>query len=428
MRFISTFVLVFYNDPMFALLAMLGMPVSMLMSRRILRRMKGNNEKSAAMNAKMSGFNQEAFSNIQTIKAFDLVRLYGERLRGLQKEYLGMKLEFQKMSMATSILLSIVGLAVSYSCYGFGIYRVWSGAISYGTMTMFLSLSGSLTGTLNQLVSLVPTAISLTTSAGRLMDILGMPKEDYSDAEHAEKFYEENRENGISLCISKMSYTYHNGTKVFMRADFEAHPQEIVALVGPSGEGKTTLLRIMLALLHIQSGDEDLVGAKTGEVLTITPAARRLFSYVPQGNTMFSGTIAENMRNVRPDATDEEIKEVLIVSCAWEFVQKLPDGIYSKVGERGVGFSEGQAQRLSIARALLRRAPILLLDEATSALDVATERRVLKNIMQTNEPRTCIVTTHRPTVLSVCRRVYGIREQRCVVLTAEEVQKMMDEF
>lgn len=160
-------------------------------------------------------------------------------------------------------------------------------------------------------------------------------KEDYSDAEHAEKFYEENRENGISLCISKMSYTYHNGTKVFMRADFEAHPHEIVALVGPSGEGKTTLLRIMLALLHIQSGDEDLVGAKTGEVLTITPAARRLFSYVPQGNTMFSGTIAENMRNVRPDATDEEIKEVLIVSCAWEFVQKLPDGIYSKVGERG---------------------------------------------------------------------------------------------
>ena len=260
------------------------------------------------------------------------------------------------------------------------------------------------------------------------MDILGMPKEDYSDAEHAEKFYEENRENGISLCISKMSYTYHNGTKVFMRADFEAHPQEIVALVGPSGEGKTTLLRIMLALLHIQSGDEDLVGAKTGEVLTITPAARRLFSYVPQGNTMFSGTIAENMRNVRPDATDEEIKEVLIVSCAWEFVQKLPDGIYSKVGERGGGFSEGQAQRLSIARALLRRAPILLLDEATSALDVATERRVLKNIMRTDEPRTCIVTTHRPTVLSVCRRVYGIREQRCVVLTAEEVQKMMDEF
>ena len=134
------------------------------------------------------------------------------------------------------------------------------------------------------------------------------------------------------------------------------------------------------------------------------------------------------MRNVRPDATDEEIKEVLIVSCAWEFVQKLPDGIYSKVGERGSDSQKDRHRGFQSARALLRRAPILLLDEATSALDVATRRRVLKNIMQTNEPRTCIVTTHRPTVLSVCRRVYGIREQRCVVLTAEEVQKMMDEF
>ena len=255
-----------------------------------------------------------------------------------------------------------------------------------------------------------------------------MPKEDYSDAERVEKFYEENRERGIGLCFSKMSYTYHNGTRVFTEADFEAHPHEIVALVGPSGEGKTTLLRIMLALLHIQGGAEDLVGEKTGEVLAITPAARWLFSYVPQGNTMFSGTIAENMRNVRPDATDDEIREVLIAACAWEFVQKLPDGIYSRVGERGGGFSEGQAQRLSIARALLRHAPILLLDEATSALDVATERKVLKNIMQTDEPRTCIVTTHRPTVLSVCERVYGIREQKCVVLTTQEVQKMMDDF
>lgn len=427
-RFISTFVLVFYNDPMFALLAMLGMPVSMLMSRRILRRMKGNNEKSAAMNAKMSGFNQEAFSNIQTIKAFDLVRLYGERLRGLQKEYLGMKLEFQKMSMATSILLSIVGLAVSYSCYGFGIYRVWSGAISYGTMTMFLSLSGSLTGTLNQLVSLVPTAVSLTTSAGRLMDILDMPKEDFSDADQVEQFAAQNRSDGIGIVFSGVSYAYHNGKQVFCGADFLARPKEIVALVGPSGEGKTTMLRLMLGLLHPQEGERTLIGETDGEKIAVDPSARRLFSYVPQGNTMFSGTIAENMRNVRPEASDEEICEVLKAACAWEFVEKLPDGIYSMVGERGGGFSEGQAQRLSIARALLRRSPILLLDEATSALDVATERRVLRNIMSTTEPRTCIVTTHRPTVLSICQKVYRIREQKCVQMQEEEIRQMMREF
>lgn len=427
-RFVSTFAVVFYHDPMFALLALIGMPVSMLMSKTLLHRMKGNNERSAAMSAKMSGFNQEAFSNIQTIKAFDLIRLYAERLRGLQREYLTMKLEFQKMSMATSILLSIVGLAVSYSCYGFGIYRVWSGAISYGTMTMFLSLSGSLTGTLNQLVSLVPTAVSLTTSAGRLMDILDMPKEDFSDADQVEQFAARNRTDGIGISFSGVSYAYHNGKQVFCGADFLARPKEIVALVGPSGEGKTTMLRLMLGLLHPQEGERILIGETDGEKIAVDPSARRLFSYVPQGNTMFSGTIAENMRNVRPEASDEEICEVLKAACAWEFVEKLPDGIYSMVGERGGGFSEGQAQRLSIARALLRRSPILLLDEATSALDVATERRVLRNIMSTTEPSTCIVTTHRPTVLSICQKVYRIREQKCVQMQEEEIRQMMREF
>ena len=427
-RFVSTFAVVFYHDPMFALLALIGMPVSMLMSKTLLRRMKGNNERSAAMSAKMSGFNQEAFSNIQTIKAFDLIRLYAERLRGLQREYLTMKLEFQKMSMATSILLSIVGLAVYYSCYGFGIYRVWSGAISYGTMTMFLSLSGSLTGTLNQLVSLVPTAVSLTTSAGRLMDILDMPKEDFSDADQVEQFAARNRTDGIGISFSGVSYAYHNGKQVFCGADFLARPKEIVALVGPSGEGKTTMLRLMLGLLHPQEGERTLIGETDGEKIAVDPSARRLFSYVPQGNTMFSGTIAENMRNVRPEASDEEICEVLKAACAWEFVEKLPDGIYSMVGERGGGFSEGQAQRLSIARALLRRSPILLLDEATSALDVATERRVLRNIMSTTEPSTCIVTTHRPTVLSICQKVYRIREQKCVQMQEEEIRQMMREF
>lgn len=425
-RFVSAFAMVIYYDPSFAVFAFLGMPVSLLLSKTLLNRMVNNNKRSAAMGAKMSGFNQETFSNIQTIKAFDLIRLYIARLKQLQKEYIAMRLDFQKMSMGTSLLLSTVALLVSYASYGWGIYRVFSNAISYGTMTMFLSLSGTLTGTLHNLTSLVPTIIALTTSAGRLMDIIEMPREDYSQNDAVETFFQTHKNNGISLQVKDLDYAYNNGTQVFQGASLEAHPHEVVALVGPSGEGKTTMIRLILSLMRSQNGTAEL--CEGTDTIPLTPATRKLFSYVPQGNTMFSGTIAENMRNVKPEATDDEIINALKLSCAWDFVEKLPDKIHSSIKERGGGFSEGQAQRLSIARALLRRSPILLLDEATSALDVATERKVLKNIMADKYPRTCIVTTHRPSVLNICKRVYAIRDKKCVILNEEEIDEMVRGF
>lgn len=428
-KFISALAVVIYYDPTFAVFALLGIPFSALMSRPLIRRMKKNNERSAAMNAKLYGFNQETFSNIQTIKAFDLISFYIERLKNLQKEYIGMRLDFQKMSMLTSILMAMVGFVVSYSCYGWGIYRVWSGVISYGTMTMFLSLSGTLTTSVNSLASLIPTAISLTISAGRLMDIVEMPQEDYSQDSMVKRFEKEYKQQGIGMKMENLSYTYHTGTHVFEKAEFEAYPHEIVALVGPSGEGKTTMLRLILSLLRAQQGEAWIcAGEDRGQKIELSPSTRKLFSYVPQGNTMFSGTIADNLKNVKPDASEEELIEALKMACAWEFVEKLPDGIHTMIKERGGGFSEGQAQRLSIARALLRKSPLLLLDEATSALDVATERKVLKNIMADTYPRTCIVTTHRPTVLNICTRVYAIRDKKCAVLKKQEIEQMIKEF
>lgn len=422
-RFISAFVVVVVNDVSFAIFAFLGMPVSLLLSKTLMKRMVNNNRRSAAMGAKMSGFNQETFSNIQTIKAFDLIPFYTGRLKRLQADYISMRLEFQRMSMGTSLLLSVVSMLVSYGAYGWGIYRVWSGAIDYGTMTLFLSLSGTLTGTLHNLTSLVPSVISLTTSAGRLMDIVEMPREDYSGDEEAAEFMERHRADGVSVRLTDVNYAYKGGEPVFEGASIEANPHEIIALVGPSGEGKTTMLRLLLALIAPGGGDICIYSGE--DRIELTPSARKLFSYVPQGNTMFSGTIAENMRNVKEDATDEEIIEALRLACAWDFVEKLPGGINSEIKERGGGFSEGQAQRFSIARSLIRKSPILLLDEATSALDVATERKVLQNIMRDVYPRTCIVTTHRPTVLKICTRVYAIRDKRCEILTREEIDGLI---
>lgn len=432
-KFVSAFIVVVYYDWTFAVFAFLGMPVTILLSRKLMRRMINNNKRSAAMGAKLSGFNQETFSNIQTVKAFSLIRLYVERLKQLQHEYIEMRLDFKRMSIWTSLLMSVVGLVVTYSSYGWGIYRVWSGVITYGTMTMFLSLSGTLTGSLSNLTSLVPSAIGITTSAGRLMDIVEMKREDYSDDEKVVEFGKKFAGVGISLKLQDIGYSYKTGNQVFDGASVDAHPHEIVALVGPSGEGKTTMLRLILALVNQKKGEAYLyagyeVPSTEEDRIHLSASTRKLFSYVPQGNTMLSGTIAENMRFVKPNATDEEIWAALDMACAKEFVEKMPNGINSELKERGGGISEGQAQRLSIARAIIRKSPLLLLDEATSALDVATERRVLKNIMKDEYPRTLIVTTHRPTVLSACNRVYAIKDKKCVILNDEEIDEMVRGF
>ena len=224
-----------------------------------------------------------------------------------------------------------------------------------------------------------------------------------------------------------MSFGYTPETQVFHNVDFKADPGEIVALVGPFGQGKTTMIRIILGLVSPQEGTAGIV-LDEGTFIPGNADIRLYFSYVPQGNTILSGTIAENMRIVKEDAADEEIIRCLKTACAWDFVEKLPEGINSPVGERGRGLSEGQAQRIAIARALLRDAPVLLLDEATSALDVATERAVLRNIMQGDDARTCIVTTHRPSVLNLCQRVYGVMDQEVHELSEEESARMAMEF
>ena len=213
------------------------------------------------------------------------------------------------------------------------------------------------------------------------------------------------KDNGITL--EHVSYSYDGKKNALNDVSLSIKPGQTVALVGSSGGGKTTMIRTMLGLIAPGRGRAFLRG-RDGREVAMNAALRGCFSYVPQGNTMISGTVAENLRMVAPSASDEELERALRAACAWEFVEQMPDGLQAVVGERGHGLSEGQAQRIAIARALLRDAPVLLLDEATSALDVATERRVLRSLMQSHPNKTCIVTTHRPTVIGLCERVYQV--------------------
>ena len=426
-QFIGALAIILYYDPTMALLALISAPIMLTVSKILIKKMRYFNKKTREVSSDLMAFNEESFQNIQSIKAFDLINSFNDKLINMQNKYKEVSLDFNKFSIATSSFMSLVGMIVSYSCFGWGVYRLWTGHITFGTMTLFVQLSSQLSSSFKSLVSLVPSAISATTSAGRIMEFFKIKNEIKLDEKKVRMIENNTQGKGLSVELEDVNFSYNNTKTVFKNANVVANPGEIVALVGPSGEGKTTMVRLLLGLINTKSGDafiKDINGIKC----KISASTRRFFSYVPQGNTIFSGTIADNMRMVKPNATDEEIIEALKTACAYDFVKKLPKGINSKVGERGGGFSEGQAQRISIARALLRKSPILLLDEATSALDVFTERQVLRNIMNSGYERTCIVTTHRPSVLTMCDRVYRIDNGDVSDIDEREVNRLIKDF
>ncbi len=425
LQFAGTLGIILYYDPTLALLALISAPITILVSRSVSKRIRNYNKKIREVSSDVMVFNEESFHNVQLIKAFGLTDLYKKKLRNVQETYKKIRLDYNRFQVAASSGMSLVGNVVAMVCFGWGIYRLWTGHITYGTMTLFLQLASSLAGSFSGLVYMIPSAISAATAAGRLMSVTQLPKEKRICEEKAEELIRAKK--GIEVRAEGINFQYDTGKKVLQNACFVANPGEIVAIVGPSGEGKTTMLRILLGLVSIREGIVT-VNASGEERVPVSAATRRLFSYVPQDNVMFAGSIAENMRIMKEEATDEQINEALRKACAYEFVHKIPTGLKSPIKENGGGFSEGQIQRLAIARALLSDAPVLLLDEATSALDVATERKILRNILDKSSDKTCIITTHRPSVLSMCDRIYRISNCKMEVMSSADVEKMIMDF
>lgn len=405
-QFLGALVIILYYDPTMAVIALLSAPVSIVMSEFLLSRMRKYSVDLREISSEVVTYQETSFQNIQTIKSFGIVSFFEEGMRTVQNKYKNLTMNYNKVSITATSILSFTGMLVSYACLGWGVYRLWKGAIIFGTLTLFIQLSSSLATSFSALISLVPQAISATTSAGRIMSVSEIKPERIESAEVAEQI-KYNSSEGLQVNMKKVNFSYKDGEKVLSDIDLCVNPGSIVAFVGPSGEGKTTLMRILLGLINVEKGAAT-VRDSFGNECVLSAATRDLFSYVPQGNTIFADSITANLRMVKNDATDEEIIYALETACAYEFVKNLPDGIHTIIGENGQGLSEGQAQRISIARAVLKNAPIILLDEATSALDVETEERVLRNIIKKDNKKICIVTTHRPSVLEICESVYKI--------------------
>lgn len=423
-NFIITFIVIMHYDPMMAVIAFSSAPLMLIIGKLRLKKMREYNKRVREMSSKLMSFEVETFYNFDTIKSFGVTEHYSKGLRKWQKKYKDFSLEYNLFSIKTGMIASIFGLVISMISFGYCLFLLWSRKIEYGTMTLFLGQGSKLSSCFNSIISIIPSFLNSSVSAHRIRELVELPKEIHlSESCEMDVWLE----SGFEIQMKDVNYAYVENNHVITDSDFVAKPGEIVALVGPSGEGKTTMIRLMLGLIHPETGHVRMI-ASNGKAVDVNADIRHLFSYVPQGNTILSGTIAENMRIVKEDATDDEIINALKIACAWDFVKDMPDTINCNIGERGRGFSEGQAQRIAIARAVLRDSPVLLLDEATSALDVTTERRVLRNIIQQKPNKTCIVTTHRPSVLNMCQRVYRVMETKVTELSEEESSRMAMDF
>jgi ABC-type multidrug transport system fused ATPase/permease subunit len=411
-KFVGAFFIILYYDPVMAVIALLGVPVTLGVSRLMLRRMRRHSLQMKELTGQVMSFQEDSFRNLTSIKAFSVTSWFEREMQHLQGTYADAYLSYNAFQIGASSFLSLVGMVVTASCFGWGVYQLWNGSITYGSLTLFLQLASTLRGAFSSLVSLGQQAISLTTSAGRILAVEDLPEEDCRLPEGLAE------EKTLHIRMKDVSFRYRTGETVLESFAFTADYGDLIAITGPSGEGKTTLLRLLLGLIEPESGEGILVGG-SGRTYPLSAGTRSVFAYVPQGSSVFAGTIRENLRLVRPEATEEEMTDALKTACAWDFVNQFPDGLDHPLGAGGRGISEGQAQRLAIARALLRKAPILLLDEATSGLDEGTEKQLLQNLRSWDSLHTCILVTHRPGSASFCSRAYEIRRGSVTEVTDE---------
>jgi ABC-type multidrug transport system fused ATPase/permease subunit len=400
----SAVVLIIF-DPYLALIAFILGPLSVVLTRLVGRRLSEYHLRLQETESESRGFIQERLKNMPVVKAFRLEARSSALLSSLLDKKLSWIIKRSKITAVSSALLTLSYWLGFLLAILWGSIQLSRGDATFGTITVYLQLVGKIQEPFVGMAYMVPQIIMMYASAGRLIGLYDMGEEPQS-AEHLDW-------PSAGIRAEDLCFSYDKDALVFDKASFDIKPGEFAAVTGASGEGKTTIIRLLLSLLEPESGSLSFYNPDTGESVSSGPSTRSLVSYVPQGNTLFSGTIAENVMLGNSDATPEEMVKALKKACIWDFVESLPDKAETKIGENGYGLSEGQAQRIAIARALLSGKPVLILDEATSALDSATELAVLNSLVSIEPHPTCVIITHRKAALDFCDRIFRI-EKGCI--------------
>lgn len=387
-------------DYRLALAVFFIMPVALILSKSCFRKLRRLTRDIKDSDSSVQSHIQENIQHRTLISAMEHTDYSRERLNSLQDELEEKVITKTDFALFSRTMIRLGAGAGYATVLLWGVFGLQNGTMTFGMMAAFLQLISQIQRPILDLSRQVPGFIRTAASAERLREI------DDIETEDTDKHIVLDGTSGIR--IENLSFSYPDGEKlIFDNFSYDFKPGSLTAIFGETGIGKSTLIRLMLALLEPDKGNIYIYNKDN--VLKASPSTRGNFIYVPQGNTLISGTILDNLLLGRPDATQDEIREALHYAMA-DFVWSLPDGLNTVCGESGAGLSEGQAQRIAIARALLRQGGILLLDEPTSALDSETEKALIANLRECSQNKTLIIITHRESISELCPETLFIKK------------------
>ena len=406
-RLASAFSVLVAMEPMLCLVA-LGVGIVMVFLTGFVRRkLKNLNKRVSEENGRVSGFIQETLEKLLMVQAMDVSDEMEKRSDKLMKTRFDIQQKRKNVSLISSSCVSIFAYGASFCALVFCAGRILDGRMDYGTLMAVTQLINQVKAPMVNMSGIMPQYIAAVAAAERLMELVELIPEETAVQQDADALYEKM----VSLDAKGLCFAYDRD-RVFENAEFSLPKGQFGVILGHSGIGKSTLLKIMLGIFHPADGG---LSIETGDgSVALDRTTRKMFAYVPQGNLLISGTLRDNLILTRPDATEEQIQRAVHISAMDDYLPSLPKGLDTVIGESAAGLSEGQAQRLSIARAVLSDAPIMLLDEATSALDAQTETVVLERLSSL-PGKTCIAVTHRPAAIALSDWTMEMRDGKCIV-------------